>query len=111
MERDLFVKFLGNARAFVLAAAIVTEVAGLGLAVLPALAAPSPPGDPVMTFTGGGDRTTSNAVAGTAGVSFKEIHANPSVCTTQADGSCTLSASFAGTHHPSQVGAVAARRV
>jgi len=101
------VKFLGSARALVLAVAVVTEVAGLGLAVLPALAAPSPPGDPVMTFTGGGDRTSDNAVAGTAGVQFREIHATPSTCTTQADGTCTLSPAFGGTHHPSQVGAPA----
>ena len=37
---------------------------------------------------------------------FREIHANPDTCTTQADGRCTLS-TFAGTHHPSQAGAPA----
>ena len=67
-ERGESVKFLGGARAAVLAAAVVAEVAGLGFTVLPALAVtPVHGGPPVITVTAGGDRTSSNAVSGTAG--------------------------------------------
>ena len=90
-ERDLFVKFPGNARALVLAIAVVTEVTGLGLAV-PAMAETRPAHQPI-TFTAGGDRTSSNAVAGTAGVSFTASHSDPDSCTTEANGTCTVSSS------------------
>ena len=82
-------KPLSSMRAAVLAVAVVTEVAGLGLAVLPALAAPSSPGDPVITFTAAATGQASSALAGTARVRFR-IHSNPDTCTTQADGRCTL---------------------
>ncbi len=87
-------KFLGSARALVLAVAVVTEVAGLGLAVLPALAAPAPPpggGNPDITITAGGDRTSDNAVSGTAGVRFSVPNASPNDCTTASNGTCTVS--------------------
>ena len=83
-------KFLGSARALVLAVAVMTEVAGLGLTVLPALAAPPPPSHPAITITAGGDRTSSNAVSGTAGVRFSVPNASPDACTTAANGTCTV---------------------
>ena len=90
-------KFLGSARALVFAVAVVTEVAGLGLTVLPALAAPAPPpgSHPDITITAGGDRTSSNAVSGTAGVRFSVPNASPDDCTTAANGTCTVT-SLAG---------------
>lgn len=79
-------KFPGAVRAVALATAVVAEVAGLGLAVLPAVAQTlhHPPSSANVTVTGGGDRTTSTSVAGPAGVRFSEQHANPPTCTTGA---------------------------
>jgi hypothetical protein len=92
------VKFPGVARAVVLVAAVVAVVTGLGLAVVPALAlTPLTGGAEHVTMTAGGDRTTSNAVAGTAGVAFREQHASPSKCTTSGNGKCTLSL-YSGSH-------------
>jgi hypothetical protein len=103
-----FVKFTGANRAALLAAAVVTEVAGLGLAVLPAMAVTPLHGgsSTVLTISGGGDRTSSNSVSGTGGVRFSEQHANPSTCTTASNGKCTLTVPY-GDHRVSQTGAPA----
>jgi hypothetical protein len=92
VERGESVKFIGAARAAVPAAVVVAEVAGLGLAVLPAVAQTRHHGgeSSVITVTGGGDRATSDSVSGLAGVRFSEQHANPSTCTTGGNGRCTL---------------------
>jgi hypothetical protein len=96
------VKFPGTARAAVLAVAVVAEVAGLGLAALPAVAlTPVPNHAQQVTIVAGGDRTTSNAISGTAGVVFREQHANPSTCTTGGNGRCTLSV-YPGDHRVTQ---------
>lgn len=89
-------KFIGTARAAVFTAAIVAEVAGLGLAVVPAVALTSGGGGggPAnATMQAGGDRTSSTSVAGLGGVRFREQHANPSTCTTGGNGKCTLTLS------------------
>ena len=100
-------KFLGSARAAVLAVAVVTEVAGLGLAVLPAAAATRPGGDPDITITAGGDRTTGNSVSGTAGVRFTVPNANPNSCMTGANGTCAVGSPSGANRTVTQAGAPA----
>ena len=93
-------KFPGAARAVLFAAAVVAEAAGLGFAVLPALAVTphhGGGGNPQITLTAGGDRATSNSVSGLGGVRFREQHASPPDCTTGSNGKCTLTV-FAGDH-------------